>query len=114
MARGAGPGAFCRRTANAVKYAQLLAPMAHTAPVPGDTSIGESPSWFKAPDSDSGIRGFESFLPCQNGDCCRQNTKAVGLWVGAGSPHRESNYSDRPGALSAASGETPRQVPSQP
>ena len=25
---------------------------------------GESPSWFKAPDSDSGIRGFESFFPC--------------------------------------------------
>src|SRR3954467_15475415 len=44
----------------------------------------------KAADSDSAIRGFESFLPCQIFDCCRQNTKAVGLWVGAGSLYRES------------------------
>src|SRR5690349_1106209 len=69
----------------------------------------------KAPDSDSGIRGFESFLPCQICHRCRQNTKAVGLWVEAGSLHRESAYTDATRLkLSAASSETQGPPPSPP
>lgn len=40
-------------------------PVAFSMRVLNQKFVGESPSWPKAPDFDSGIRRFESFFPCQ-------------------------------------------------
>jgi hypothetical protein len=64
-------------------------------PVPRGTlrsTLGESPSWLRHRILIPAYEGSNPSSPAKFFHRCRQNTKAVGLWVGVGSPYRESTY----------------------